>query len=71
MSTSNEYLSFLSEQLSSLDGISFRSMMGEYLIYYRDKTAAYVCDGRLLVKSTPSAAKRNCFVSIILITKSF
>lgn len=57
MSTSKEYLSFLSEQLCSLDGISFRPMMGEYLIYYRDKVAAYVCDGRLLVKPVPSAVK--------------
>ena len=71
MSTSKEYLSFLSEQLSSLDGISYRLMMGEYLIYYRGKVAAYVCDGRLLVKSTPSAAERNCSVSITSITKSF
>ncbi len=57
MSTTKEYLSFLSEQLSSLDGISFRPMMGEYLIYYHDKTAAYVCDGRLLVRPTPSAVR--------------
>ncbi len=32
-------------------------MMGEYLIYYRGKTASYVCDGRLLVRPTPSAVK--------------
>lgn len=57
MSTGKEYLSFLSEQLSSLDGISFRMMMGEYLIYYRGKVAAYVCDGRLLVRAVPSAIK--------------
>lgn len=57
MSTSKEYLSFLSEQLSSLDGISYRLMMGEYLIYYHGKVAAYVCDGRLLVKPVPSAVK--------------
>ena len=57
MSTTKEYLSFLSEQLSSLDGISYRPMMGEYLVYYRGKIAAYVCDGRLLVRPTPSAVK--------------
>ncbi len=57
MSTTKEYLSFLSEQLSSLDEISFRPMMGEYLIYYRGKTAAYVCDDRLLVRPTPSEVK--------------
>ena len=57
MSTSKEYLSFLLEQLSSLDGISYRMMMGEYLIYYRGKIAAYICNGRFLVKPVPSAIK--------------
>lgn len=57
MSTSKEFLNFISEQLSSLDGISTRMMMGEYLIYYRGKIAAYLCDGRLLVKPVPSAIK--------------
>ena len=57
MPTSKEFLKFLSDQLSSLDGISCRMMMGEYLIYYRGKIAAYVSDGRLLVKPVPSAIK--------------
>ncbi len=57
MSTSREFLSFLLEQLSYLDGISCRMMMGEYLIYYRGRVAAYVCGGRLLVKPVPSAVK--------------
>ena len=57
MSTSKEYLSFLLEQLSSLDGISYRMMMGEYLIYYHGKVAAYICDGRFLVRPVPSAIK--------------
>ena len=57
MPTSKEFLKFLSDQLSSLDGISCRMVMGEYLIYYRGKIAAYVCDGRLLVKPVPSAIK--------------
>ncbi len=57
MSTSKEYLSFLLDQLSSLDRISYRMMMGEYLIYYHDKVAAYICDGRFLVRPVPSAIK--------------
>ncbi len=57
MSTSKEYLDFFLDQLSSLDGISYRIMMGEYLIYYRGKIAAYICDGRFLVKPVPSAIK--------------
>ena len=57
MSTSKEYLSFLLDQLSSLDEISHRMMMGEYLIYYRGKVAAYICDERFLVRPVPSAIK--------------
>ncbi|MCH5314704.1 MAG: TfoX/Sxy family protein [Eubacterium sp.] len=57
MSTSKEYLSFILEQLSSLDEISHRMMMGEYLIYYRGKVAAYICDERFLVRPVPSAMK--------------
>ena len=57
MSTSKEYLSFILEQLSSLEEISCRMMMGEYLIYYRGKVAAYLCDGRFWVKPVPSALK--------------
>ena len=57
MSTSKDYLSFLLDQLSSLEGITYRMMMGEYLIYYRGKIAAYVCDNRFLVKPVPSAVK--------------
>lgn len=55
MATSKEYLNFVLEQLSDLEEISCRSMMGEYIIYYRGKIAAYVCDDRLLVKPTTSA----------------
>ena len=56
MATSKEYLDFILEQLSALEGISCRRMMGEYLIDYRGKLAAYLCDGRLLVQ--PVAARR-------------
>lgn len=50
MASSKEYLNFILEQLSELDGITYRSMMGEYIIYYRGKIAAYICDDRFLVK---------------------
>lgn len=55
MATSREYLNFILEQLSGLDDISYRSMMGEYMIYYRGKIAAYLCDDRLLVKPVGAA----------------
>ena len=55
MATSKDYLGYISEQLSELEEITYRSMMGEYIIYYRGKIAAYVCDNRLLVKPVDSA----------------
>lgn len=57
MASSKEYLHFILEQLSDLDDISYRPMMGEYIIYYRGKIAAYICDDRLLAK-TVAAAER-------------
>ncbi len=55
MATSREYLNFILEQLQTLSEISYRPMMSEYILYYRGRPAAYVCDDRLLVKPTPSA----------------
>lgn len=55
MATSKEFISYVSEQLSDLNEITCRQMMGEYIVYYRGKIAAYVCDERFLVKPVPSA----------------
>ena len=55
MASSKEYLQFLLDQLSDLKEITYRMMMGEYILYYRGKIAAYVCDDRLLVKPVPAA----------------
>lgn len=55
MSTTKEYLEYVLEQLSGLDGVECRSMMGEYILYYKGKITAYVCDNRLLVKPVQSA----------------
>lgn len=57
MAVSKEYLEFIKEQLSDIDEISYRSMMGEYIVYYRGKTAAYICDDRFLVKPVRAAVK--------------
>ena len=54
MATSKEHLNFILDQLSGLDGITHRRMMGEYIIYHHGKIAAYLCDDRLLVKLLPS-----------------
>lgn len=52
MASSKEYLHFILEQLSDLDGVSYRSMMGEYILYYRGKIVGGIYDDRLLVKKT-------------------
>lgn len=57
MATSRAYLAFILEQLSQVDGITYRMMMGEYILYHHGKIAAYVCDDRLLVKILPSTEK--------------
>ena len=57
MSSSKEYLSFVLEQLSDLDGISHRAMMGEYIIYYQGKVIGGIYDDRFLVKNTASAKR--------------
>lgn len=57
MASSREYLEFVLEQLSDLDEITYRAMMGEYIIYYRGKIAGGVYDDRLLVKPVESAVR--------------
>ena len=55
MASSKEYLDFILEQLSGLEEISYRAMMGEYIIYYRGKIVGGIYDDRFLVKPTKSA----------------
>ena len=57
MASTKEYLDFILEQLSELDDISSRAMMGEYIIYYRGKIMGGIYDDRFLVKPTKSALK--------------
>ncbi len=58
MASSKEYLDFILEQLSGLEEISCRAMMGEYIIYCRGKIVGGIYDDRFLVKPTKSAAAR-------------
>jgi len=55
MSSSKAYLDFVLEQLSGLEEITYRAMMGEYIIYYRGKIVGGIYDDRLLVKPVKSA----------------
>ena len=57
MATSKEYFSFISESLSGLDGVSYRKMMGEYILYSRGKVVGGIYDDRLMIKPTKSAVK--------------
>ena len=56
MASSKEYLDFILEQLSELDEITYRGMMGEYIIYYRGKVIGGIYDDRFLVKNIKAAA---------------
>ena len=55
MASSKEYLEFILEQLSGLNEISYKAMMGEFIIYYRDKIIGGIYDNRLLVKPVKAA----------------
>ena len=55
MVSSKEYLEYILEQLSDLDDISYRAMMGEYIIYYRGKIVGGIYDDRFLIKPVKSA----------------
>ena len=56
MASGKEYLDFILEQLSGLEGITWRAMMGEYILYYRGKIIGGIYDDRFLVKPTKTAA---------------
>ena len=55
MASSQDYLQFVLEQLSELNDISYRAMMGEFILYYRGKIIGGIYDDRLLVKPVPPA----------------
>lgn len=55
MASSKEYLDFILEQVSGLEEITYRAMMGEYILYYRGKIIGGIYDDRLLVKPVKSA----------------
>lgn len=57
MASSKQYLDYILDQLSGLSDISFRSMMGEYILYYKGKIFGGIYDDRLLVKNIKSARR--------------
>ena len=57
MASSKDYLDFVLEQLADLPDINYRTMMGEYIIYYRGKVIGGIYDNRFLIKPTDAAKK--------------
>ena len=55
MPSSKGYLEFIQDQLSGLEGVSWKAMMGEYILYHEGKVVGGIYDDRLLVKPTASA----------------
>ena len=55
MASTKEYLEYVLEQLSELNDISYRAMMGEYIIYYQRRVIGGIYDDRFLVKNTKNA----------------
>jgi hypothetical protein len=59
MATTKDYRDFILEQLSLLDNITYKSMMGEYLLYYNGLLFGGIYDDRLLVKKVDNNKKYN------------
>ena len=55
MASKKEFLDYISEQLSGLEGISYKQMMGEYILYYQEKIFGGIYDDRLLIKPVSAA----------------
>lgn len=55
MASTEEYLNYILDQLSELEDITYRKMMGEYILYYREKIFGGIYDDRFLVKPVKSA----------------
>ena len=55
MASSRAYLNSILEQLSGVDGITWKPMMGEYILYMNGRIIGGIYDDRFLVKPTPSA----------------
>ena len=57
MASSKDYLAFILGQLSELEDVTYRAMMGEFILYYRGKIVGGIYDDRLLVKPVRAAIR--------------
>ena len=62
MASSKEYLQFILGQLSELEEINYRAMMGEFILYYRGKIVGGIYDDRLLIKPVCRQFLMNCLM---------
>lgn len=53
MATSKEYIEFVCDQLQGIDGVTYKKMFGEYLVYVNEKPVLLVCDNNVMVKKVP------------------
>lgn len=58
MASTKDYLDFVLEQLSGLEDVTCRAMMGEFILYYRGRIVGGIYDNRLLVKPVKAAVER-------------
>lgn len=58
MASSKNFLQYILDQLSGLSGISYRAMMGEFILYYNGRVAGGIYDDRLLIKPVKAARER-------------
>lgn len=57
MATTEQFFEFFSEKLSAVGNMAYRKMMGEYVVYYRDKVIGDVCDNCFFVKKIPASVE--------------
>ena len=69
MASSKNYLEFVLEQLSGLDDVTYRSMMGEYILYFRGKIIGGIYDDRFLVKSVQAVLDKIDNLLLSFLTK--
>ena len=56
MATSKDYIEFVCEQLEGVEGVTYKKMFGEYMVYINDKPLLTVCDNTVFVKKVPELA---------------
>lgn len=55
MSTSTDFIKFVSDQVAGAGNVRYRKMFGEYMLYCDDRPVLLVCDDTVYVKQIPAA----------------